>query len=70
MSLNPIPTKTPWHYVVDPRGRLVHVETTDGYPVCSIPTKRVADAAFIVNACNTYNDAAALRRRLAELVER
>ena len=55
-------TPTPWTTLEDGRGRvkLVHVETTAeneagaGLPVCSIPTKRIADAEYLVHAANAY----------------
>ena len=49
-------TPDEWDVIEDPRGRLVHVETAwgsengSGRPVCSIPTKRKADALFIAAA--------------------
>jgi len=55
-------TPTPWQVLPDPRGRLVHVETSPdnphgaGLPVCSIPTRREGDADFIVAACNARDD--------------
>lgn len=63
-------TPTPWQDTEDPRGRLIHVETAcdnphgAGHPVCSIPVKRKADAAFICAACNAYG---AMRKLQIEL---
>lgn len=57
-------TPTPWDAMEDPRGRLIHVETSidnpagAGLPVCSIPAKRKADALFIVAACNAASRSA------------
>lgn len=68
-------TPTPWDVMVDPRGRLVHVETSidnpagGGFPVCSIPAKREADADFIVLAANSHEALKSALRNLFDYAE-
>jgi hypothetical protein len=50
-------TPTPWRLLDNTGGQrsLVHIECEETLaPVCSIPKKRIADAAFIVRAVNSH----------------
>ena len=60
-------TALPWNMQDGGRSNLAHVEAEkDGAQVCSINKARVADAAYIVAACNAYPKLIEDRRRLVE----
>lgn len=64
-------TPTPWKQLAL-SDELITVSSEAGRPIAITATKKgrdedIANAAFIVEACNGWDDADALRKRLAEL---
>ena len=75
--MNATHTPTPWQVTPDGRARvrLVHVETSldnphgAGLPICSIPTARQYDAAFIVRACNAHDELVEVARAFISFLD-